>query len=121
MREQVRAACVANSKNQCRRWAPEASAFISVRIPLRVIATGYKGRNACPEIMRRATQAIEAMHVMQRKRLHAARNVSRAVDNYRLKTALLCVSGGATMRGAWGFHKVCALRRQRLRALIHNA
>jgi hypothetical protein len=53
------------------------------------------------------------MHVMQRKRLHAARNVSRAIDNYRLKTALLSASHCATMRSAWSFDKDRQSRRER--------
>ncbi|WP_342951240.1 hypothetical protein [Paraburkholderia sp. JHI869] len=49
---------------------------------------------------------MQTMNVMQRKRLPAARNVSRAIDNYRLKTALLRSSACATMRSAWSFDKV---------------
>jgi len=61
-------------ENQCGRWAPGAGAFISARIPLRVIVTGYKGRNARPKIF----EARHAGHLDHAR--HAAKAPSRCMQ-----------------------------------------
>jgi hypothetical protein len=51
-----------------------------------------QGKKRLLENLKRDTRtigALAAMHVVQRNRPHAARNVNRAIDNYRLKTAVL--------------------------------